>query len=86
MPGGKVVVYTGILDLAKNDDQLATVMSHEGKIKVDGFVMTSNGLELKFEEQMNKPKKVVAAEPEINEHKEITELKEDPKKFVLDDW
>lgn len=59
---------------------------HEGKIKVDGFVMTSNGLELKFEEQMNKPKKVVAAEPEINEHKEITELKEDPKKFVLDDW
>ncbi len=29
LPGGKVVVYTGILDLAKNDDQLATVMSHE---------------------------------------------------------
>lgn len=29
MPGGKVVVYTGILPVAKNDDQLATVMSHE---------------------------------------------------------
>nr|WP_275848696.1 M48 family metallopeptidase [Sulfurimonas sp. SAG-AH-194-I05] len=29
MPGGKVVVYTGILDLVKNDDQLATIMSHE---------------------------------------------------------
>lgn len=29
LPGGKVVVYTGILDVAKNDDQLATVMSHE---------------------------------------------------------
>jgi predicted Zn-dependent protease len=29
MPGGKVVVYTGILPLMKNDAQLATVMSHE---------------------------------------------------------
>lgn len=29
MPGGKVVVYTGILAMAKNDDQLATVMAHE---------------------------------------------------------
>ena len=29
MPGGKVVVYTGILKMAKNDDQLATVMAHE---------------------------------------------------------
>ena len=29
LPGGKVVIYTGILDVAKNDDQLATVMSHE---------------------------------------------------------
>lgn len=29
MPGGKVVVYTGILSIAKNEDQLATVMSHE---------------------------------------------------------
>jgi len=29
MPGGKVVVYTGILPLIRNDAQLATVMSHE---------------------------------------------------------
>lgn len=29
LPGGKVAVYTGILDIAKNDDQLATVISHE---------------------------------------------------------
>ena len=29
LPGGKVIVYTGILKVAKNEDQLATVMSHE---------------------------------------------------------
>lgn len=29
LPGGKVVVYSGILKFAKNDDQLATVISHE---------------------------------------------------------
>lgn len=29
LPGGKVVVYTGILNIAKNDDQLATVIAHE---------------------------------------------------------
>jgi len=29
LPGGKVVVYTGILRIAQNDDQLATVISHE---------------------------------------------------------
>ncbi len=29
LPGGKVVVYTGILEVAKNDDQLATVIAHE---------------------------------------------------------
>lgn len=29
LPGGKVVVYTGILEVAKNNSQLATVMSHE---------------------------------------------------------
>lgn len=29
LPGGKVVVYTGILEVAQNDDQLATVMAHE---------------------------------------------------------
>ena len=29
MPGGKVVVYTGIMELASDDDFLATVMGHE---------------------------------------------------------
>lgn len=29
MPGGKIVVYTGILPLTKDDDGLATVMGHE---------------------------------------------------------
>ena len=29
LPGGKVFVYTGILKAAHNDDQLATVISHE---------------------------------------------------------
>jgi predicted Zn-dependent protease len=29
LPGGKVALYTGILDLADNDDQLATVIAHE---------------------------------------------------------
>ena len=59
---------------------------HDGKIKVDGFVMTTNGLELKFEEQMNQSKKEINLEPEINEHKDISEIKEESKKFVLDDW
>jgi predicted Zn-dependent protease len=29
LPGGKVGFYRGIMELAQNDDQLATVMSHE---------------------------------------------------------
>ncbi|MCK9162131.1 MAG: M48 family metallopeptidase [Arcobacteraceae bacterium] len=29
LPGGKVVVYTGILSIAEDDDELATVISHE---------------------------------------------------------
>lgn len=55
---------------------------HDGKIRVDGFVMTSNGLELKFEEQMSKPKETKLDEPEINEPKELDESDG----FVLDDW
>ena len=30
LPGGKVGFYTGILDIMENDDQIATVMGHEG--------------------------------------------------------
>ncbi len=60
---------------------------HDGKIRVDGFVMTSNGLELQFEEQMKKAKSLDVSEPEINKPKEITKIKEDAsEKFVLDDW
>ena len=55
---------------------------HDGKIRVDGFVMTSNGLELKFEEQMSKPKALHVEEPEINEAKP----EEEDSGFVLDDW
>jgi metalloendopeptidase OMA1, mitochondrial len=29
LPGGKIIVYTGILPVAEDDDQLATVLSHE---------------------------------------------------------
>ena len=54
---------------------------HEGKIKVDGFVMTSSGLELKYEEQLTKKDKKII-EPEINEAKN----QEEPKGFTLDDW
>lgn len=53
LPGGKVVIYTGILEAAHNDDQLATVMSHEiahalarhGAERVSTG-MVSNGIQL----------------------------------------
>ncbi|WP_151900062.1 MutS-related protein [Sulfurimonas hydrogeniphila] len=60
---------------------------HDGKLHVNGFIMTSKGLELQFEEQMKKTevKKVVA--PEINTNIEVKEVENDePKGFVLDDW
>ncbi len=49
---------------------------HDGSIKIDGFMMTSSGLELKFEERLSKKEAQNAIDPEINE----------PKGFVLDDW
>jgi DNA mismatch repair protein MutS len=55
---------------------------HNGKLRVDGFMMTSNGLELQFEEQMKKPKTAEVNEPEINEPK----AKDASDEFVLDDW
>jgi DNA mismatch repair protein MutS len=59
---------------------------HDGKLKVEGFVMTTKGLELKFEEQMSKPKEQTIVEPLINESKEVEEVKDSPSKFILDDW
>ena len=60
---------------------------HDGKLHVNGFIMTSKGLELQFEEQMSKPKVKKVVEPEINEQIEVKEIDEnEPKGFVLDDW
>jgi len=59
---------------------------HNGKLHVNGFVMTSKGLELQFEEQMSKPKVQRQEELEINETVEVKEIKDEPKGFVLDDW
>ncbi|MEA3373426.1 MAG: DNA mismatch repair protein [Campylobacterota bacterium] len=39
---------------------------HDGKITVKGFVMTSTGLELEVEDQLNKPAPKVVDEPEVN--------------------
>jgi len=54
---------------------------HDGKIRVDGFMMTSNGLELKFEEQITKEKDKIVEEPKINES-----IEDESSDFVLDDW
>jgi len=39
---------------------------HDGNIMVKGFVMTSKGLELEVEDQLNKPAQSAADEPKIN--------------------
>jgi len=60
---------------------------HDGKLHVNGFIMTSKGLELQFEEQMNKSEVKKVVEPEINKNVEGKEKEEnEPKGFVLDDW
>jgi DNA mismatch repair protein MutS len=60
---------------------------HDGKLHVNGFIMTSKGLELQFEEQMSKPEVKKSQEPEINENVEVKKVEDDePKGFVLDDW
>jgi len=54
LPGGKIGVYTGLLKVAKNQDQLATVISHEvahvlarhGNERVSTAYATQTGLEL----------------------------------------
>lgn len=53
---------------------------HDKKIKVEGFVMTSNGLELKYEQQIAKANDKKVIEPEINESMDKAEG------FILDDW
>ncbi|MEA2072302.1 MAG: DNA mismatch repair protein [Campylobacterota bacterium] len=59
---------------------------HDGKLQVNGFVMTSKGLELQIEEQINKPQVKEVIEPEINENIEVKNVEDEPKGFVLDDW
>ena len=60
---------------------------HDGKLRVDGFMMTSNGLELQFEEQMSKPQVTKVEEPKINIVEEKKEVEEESnKKILLDDW
>jgi len=59
---------------------------HDGKLKVDGFIMTSKGLELQFETQTKKQTAKKVSEPEINIHEEKSQTKTDSTEFVLDDW
>ncbi|PCH61438.1 MAG: peptidase [Gammaproteobacteria bacterium] len=52
LPGGKIGVYTGLLDVAKNQDQLAAVIGHEiahvtarhGNARVSASTVTQTGL------------------------------------------
>lgn len=54
LPGGKIGVYTGLLDVAKNQDQLATVVGHEiahvtskhSNERVSTNFVTQSGLQL----------------------------------------
>jgi DNA mismatch repair protein MutS len=60
---------------------------HDGKLQVNGFIMTSQGLELQFEEQIKRPEVKRIEEPQINENIEVKKVEnEEPKGFVLDDW
>jgi len=60
---------------------------HDGKLHVNGFIMTSKGLELQFEEQMSRAEQKKIKEPEINEKVAVKEESQDePTKFILDDW
>ncbi|WP_457748542.1 MutS-related protein [Sulfurimonas sp.] len=59
---------------------------HDGKLHVNGFIMTSKGLELQFEEQMKKVDVKKVQEPEINENIHVKKQNNDATGFVLDDW
>ena len=60
---------------------------HEGKIRVKGFVMTSTGLALDYEEGLGKAPVPVVEEPEINEPKPSEPSREEGETSrLLDDW
>ncbi len=59
---------------------------HDGKLHVNGFIMTSKGLELQFEEQMSKPKVKKIEDPQINKDIKVKQVKSESNDFVLDDW
>jgi DNA mismatch repair protein MutS len=62
-------------------------MIHEGKIRVQGFVMTSKGLQLEYEEQLLHVKEEQSQEDlQINVKEEKKEQKEEKQKPALDDW
>ena len=54
LPGGKVVFYTGIFDVIDNDDQVATVMSHE----IAHVLLRHGGMKGKADAILNIPKEV----------------------------
>lgn len=47
LPGGKIVVFTGLLDVARTDDELATVIGHE-----IAHAVAEHGAERIFREQL----------------------------------
>lgn len=55
LPGGKIVVYTGLLDVARTDDELATVIGHEV-----AHAVAEHGAERIFREELTN-RAVVAA-------------------------
>ena len=61
---------------------------HDGKITVRGFVMTSKGLELDYEERLDSRAIPVVEEPQINPPKKRKKEEEapPPPKPLLDDW
>lgn len=49
LPGGKIVVFTGLLDIARTDDELATVIGHEV-----AHAVGEHGAERIFREQLTR--------------------------------
>lgn len=60
---------------------------HDGKLHVKGFVMTSKGLELEFEERLSLSVESKVVEPLINEDQKVPEVVSSSQKIeLLDDW